>query len=396
MKNSFILFLVFLTTVNLFTVELKYKFTKGEVLYIETNSLFRQIVNGEYQGETKIKEVSYVSTNDILKNDALLESKIYTLVEESIINKKIYKVQNEYKYKYKKNIFGKTNGLDNRDGYHDFPQFVSKNIQIGESWISPSFYNVKMFGSKTPRLRLDFDVVYRLSDIKNINGKNIAIISAKAIFTYERNKELFKIFNIIKFVGFNDFLIEFNIDDGRVKRIEEIFDYTYILVDNTIIESSGTSISEYEVPPPIKKEEVKRIEEKIDKNKESDKDINITIKEDRNLSISVENIKFKPDSAILTDEEKKRIDKIALLLDNYKGNHIIIIGHTADIGKPKEQQILSEERAKSVLNYLVEKHNFNKELLSYQGKGGTEPIGDNSTAEGRSKNRRVEIIVLPK
>jgi len=394
MKIKYILIIIIFINLNISSIELKYKFRIGEVLYIETNSVIRQIVNGEYNGETKIKEVSYITTKEILKDSTLLESKIYTLMQENIFNQKIYKVENNYKYKYQKTIFGKTKKLEFNEGYHDFPQFDNRDIKIGDSWIASSFYNVRFFGKKSPRLRLDFDIVYRLGDIRNIDGKSIAIISAKAIFSYERNKEIFKIFNIIKFVGFNDFLIEFNIDDGRVKRIEEIFDYTYILQDNTVIEASGNSISEYEVPPPIKKEEVDKIKENIERDK--DNNTKIEIKDDKSLSISLENIRFKPDSAILTEVEEKRLDKIALILENYRSNHIIIIGHTADIGKPKQQQILSEERAKSVLNYLVQKHKFNPELLSYEGKGGTEPIGDNSTEEGRSKNRRVEIIVLPK
>ncbi len=389
---TFLLFFIFTS----FSIELKLKFTKGEVLYIETNSILRQFVNGEYNGETKLKEVSYVSTKDIVNDTALLESTIYTLTEENIQNKKTYKVEKNFKYKYEKDQFGKTKNLEFQKGYHNFPQFEKKDIDLGTSWILPSFYNVKIFGDKTPMLTINFDVVYRLIDIKKIEDKNIAIISAKAIFTYEKNIELFKMYNIIKFIGFNDFLIEFNIDDGRVKRIEELFDYTYILQDKTLIETSGTSISEYEVPPPLKEDEIDRLKQKVENEKEKNKDITIELKKDKSLSISLENIQFKPDSAVLTEEELKRLDKIASILENYKSNKIIIIGHTADIGKPKEQQILSEKRAKVVLEYLVTKHNFNPELLSYQGKGGTEPISDNSTEEGRKRNRRVEIIILPK
>ena len=93
--------------------------------------------------------------------------------------------------------------------------------------------------------------------------------------------------------------------------------------------------------------------------------------------------------------ETNRIDKIAKLIDNYKFNQIIVIGHTADIGRAKNQQILSENRAKAIVSYFVEKHKYNSSFISFIGRGGEEPIADNTTAEGRAKNRRVEIIVLP-
>ncbi len=71
---------------------------------------------------------------------------------------------------------------------------------------------------------------------------------------------------------------------------------------------------------------------------------------------------------------------------------IKIIGHTDNIGNEEYNKKLSEMRALSVKNKLIEL-GVSSEIIKFEGKGAMEPIADNSTPDGRSKNRRVEIIV---
>ncbi len=80
------------------------------------------------------------------------------------------------------------------------------------------------------------------------------------------------------------------------------------------------------------------------------------------------------------------------LVENPKVN-VEIGGHTDGIGSQEYNQKLSEQRAKTVYNYLVE-HGVNKNRLSYKGYGKTEPIADNSTDAGRQQNRRVELKII--
>ena len=56
---------------------------------------------------------------------------------------------------------------------------------------------------------------------------------------------------------------------------------------------------------------------------------------------------------------------------------------------------LSVERAGTIINQLVDR-GMKRNMFSYKGYGGTIPIGDNNTPEGRAQNRRVEIIIIPK
>ena len=72
---------------------------------------------------------------------------------------------------------------------------------------------------------------------------------------------------------------------------------------------------------------------------------------------------------------------------------IQINGHTDNSGKPADNIRLSEDRARSVTSYLIAK-GIAPARLSSKGWGDTQPIADNSTPEGRAKNRRTELKVL--
>ena len=120
--------------------------------------------------------------------------------------------------------------------------------------------------------------------------------------------------------------------------------------------------------------------------------------EDDGIHISIEDINFKPDSPELLPNEHERLDLIAeKLKEVIKDNEytLLVEGHTASVGKPTGEMNLSILRAQAIINELV-KRGINESLFTFKGYGGTAPIGDNSTEEGRAKNRRVEIVVQPK
>lgn len=112
------------------------------------------------------------------------------------------------------------------------------------------------------------------------------------------------------------------------------------------------------------------------------------------------NLKFIPDSPELLPQEKKRISECGKILKNALQNNswsILVEGHTADIGQPRNQQRLSEQRAQHIIDLLVAE-GLDRDLFSYIGYGATVPAkgGDNKTDAGRAVNRRVEIKLRPR
>ncbi len=119
---------------------------------------------------------------------------------------------------------------------------------------------------------------------------------------------------------------------------------------------------------------------------------------DGGVQITVQNMRFIADSAELLPDEKDRISLIAEQIKSAvaDGEYTILVeGHTADVNKPEGQLALSIQRAKAIIKVLTEQ-GIDNSLFTYKGFGGTKPVADNSTAEGRAANRRVEIIIMPK
>ena len=102
------------------------------------------------------------------------------------------------------------------------------------------------------------------------------------------------------------------------------------------------------------------------------------------------NIFFETGKAVLQKESFPELNKLAGML---RTSYMVIEvrGHTDNAGDEKNNQLLSEERAKAVVDYLLSKK-IDKKRLFYKGFGSTKPIASNSTQEGRQKNRRVEFV----
>lgn len=111
------------------------------------------------------------------------------------------------------------------------------------------------------------------------------------------------------------------------------------------------------------------------------------------IRLTMQNLNFKPDSSELLPGENERLDQIAQVLKEVPDQMFLVEGHTASVGYEKGEMKLSVERANSVANALVQR-GIPREKFICKGSGGTKPIADNSTQEGKAKNRRVEITIL--
>jgi outer membrane protein OmpA-like peptidoglycan-associated protein len=107
----------------------------------------------------------------------------------------------------------------------------------------------------------------------------------------------------------------------------------------------------------------------------------------------MKNIFFDTGKSTLRDESKAELQNLIDLLNEIPSLKIEISGHTDNVGSKSSNQTLSENRAKSVVDYLVEK-GISPDRLTYKGYGQEKPIADNATAEGRQQNRRTMFEVL--
>jgi outer membrane protein OmpA-like peptidoglycan-associated protein len=104
---------------------------------------------------------------------------------------------------------------------------------------------------------------------------------------------------------------------------------------------------------------------------------------------------FDTDQATLQPQSNEELDNVAAIMKAYPAVKIRVGGYTDNTGDPDANQKLSEERANSVMAALTQR-GVDPARLSASGYGEEHPVADNSTSEGRQKNRRISIRVAEK
>lgn len=200
----------------------------------------------------------------------------------------------------------------------------------------------------------------------------------------------------------------FLISNG-VSQLNELDQYINSTGKTADSETDGEDFNEFEMSPEameeilqdqMLKENEERVEEMEEALREND------IADEVEISFTAQYVKltmnggllFDSGSAELKDDAKLIIDKVGLMLERY-GNvgSIEIEGHTDNVPMKSAQypsnEELSSARALSVFYYLLDNTSLNPINLKHAGMGERVPIADNATPEGRSRNRRVEILI---
>jgi len=110
-------------------------------------------------------------------------------------------------------------------------------------------------------------------------------------------------------------------------------------------------------------------------------------------NVVLKNVFFETDSYELKKESKVELNKVINFMNENTNVYIEIGGHTDDVGDENYNKKLSNDRAKSVIDYLVEK-GISSDRLKYKGYGESEPIATNLEEWGRAKNRRTEFKIV--
>lgn len=130
----------------------------------------------------------------------------------------------------------------------------------------------------------------------------------------------------------------------------------------------------------------------------SDKGIDVYTK-DRLVYVDMkDDLLYKSGSSALSPTGKEALGNLATVLNEFPKLKVIVVGNTDDVkfkNSNTDNLSLSTDRANGVVRVLVGDHKVDPLRLTSAGKGKFNPIADNSTAEGRAKNRRTEIVLNP-
>ncbi|WP_236135992.1 OmpA family protein [Mongoliitalea daihaiensis] len=102
---------------------------------------------------------------------------------------------------------------------------------------------------------------------------------------------------------------------------------------------------------------------------------------------------FDSDKSAIKPESKETLEQMANYLKSNPQVNVFIVGHTDNTGAFEHNQQLSEKRAEAVVNYLIENYQIAANRLKGYGVSSLSPVSANTSEEGKSKNRRVEMVL---
>ncbi|QTQ15650.1 OmpA family protein [Treponema parvum] len=281
----------------------------------------------------------------------------------------------------------------------DMPVFPQKPIFPGETWTEEGYeaHDLRRtFNIKQP-LKVPFNAVYVYEGEKSVDsGKKFDVFTVTYNLYFDspspENKEGLYSEYPVTTTGYSQQKLYWDYDRGALDHYTETFRITIVTSHGNVFKFNGTTEAEIT--------QFERTSDDLDKVKEKIENLNLKDVQVKNnekgITISLENIQFKADSAVLQDSEKEKLKKIAVILKEYPNNDLLISGYTALAGTMKSRLKLSKERAEAVADYLAEIGVKDLYHIFTKGFGAQNPVAPNNTDEGRSRNRRVEITILDK
>ena len=196
-----------------------------------------------------------------------------------------------------------------------------------------------------------------------------------------------------------------------VSQLNELDEYINSTGKTADSETDGEDFQEFEMSPEAQESLEQYLEEQqLQQNEEFSEEIDEILQENRigdevDVSFTAQYVQLSMNGALLFDsgsaqlkeDAKKVLEKVSVILERYSTGTIEIMGHTDNVpqsgARYADNEELSNARALSVFYYLQEHSLLDPANIKHSGMGEREPVADNSTPEGRSLNRRVEIRI---
>ncbi|GMO57670.1 MAG: OmpA family protein [Termitinemataceae bacterium] len=284
--------------------------------------------------------------------------------------------------------------VENDKGYpalRNFPVYPLASIQSGEtkegfSWTAEAKRAIYLDGSQGNQgkpIVFPFLAEYVYQGTSDYNGVPAHHITARYASRYASNESDNSTLKSIS--GSHDVDIWLSVKNGMLLMQRDKLDETFSWTNGSSTRYNGFTLIFGQGIPGVDKRSV------ITDIKSTE---NIDVEQvDNGLRLRIKDLRFKSDSDELLDGDDQRLDEIAKALLTIKKRLFLVEGHTAKITGGEDELILSKNRASRIVSELV-KRGLSAASFVYKGYGGTRPVGDNSSEDGRRLNRRVEITIL--
>lgn len=275
----------------------------------------------------------------------------------------------------------------------DVPLFPDRDLSPGDTWSAPGeeVHDFRdSFGIAEP-YRIPFVAHYTYLGTQLYQDKSYPTFTVRYTIFYEGPPVRGTLYPL-RIMGSSEQTVYWSKGLGQPAAYRETFRIVIELSNGQTVEYRGTARADLYEAEPMNREQ---IAQDIQKALSGEKIENTSVRvSEEGVVISLENIQFEAESAVLLPSEQQKLQRIAQILQKYPDRDLLIAGHTALAGTAQGRQRLSEERARAVADFLLTLGVRRPEQMITRGYGAERPIADNSTEAGRSKNRRVEIILL--
>lgn len=402
MKKSFFLFTaVFLCINNIFaedTVLFQFKHNKGDAVSHVSTVEEEAYLNGKLNNHTQFINRTSTTIVDVEEDGSSLLNTHYMTTQNSLVNR----TGNYLSWGEESNVTIRRTRLgelydsdsDSLPTVRNIPSFPDHEVAIGESWQADGLevHDCKELFGMNQSLVIPFTATYTYSGNDLINGVELQVIDVEYEFFQDNTRG--KIYKGSTYAGARGYAkqkIWWDCSKNDIDHFNEEFQIKMVDIYGNTFLFNGISTGEVTEYKSVNDDtNVQRLQNTVEKYKLD----NISVRRgEKGLTISMENIQFEADSDKLLPSEKKKLEQLGEILREFS-NDLLITGHCAERGTVNARQKLSEERAQAVADFLVNKGIRDEYHIFTQGKGSTEPVATNSTEEGRSRNRRVEITIM--
>ncbi len=388
--------LFFLITTNLFSQPVTISYSGNDNYILTERTDLRRYDNGKYVGLTS-REVKSFITPSYSDGDRVYDGLFYVeqdtkhlarAIDEGIHDAivSVFRIDEQGGM-----IMLEDNGYPS---FRSFPSFPKKEIKKGDTWEAKAERAVDPTGQGIVT-RMPIYIQYTYTNDQIFNEKEVYVLKALWATRYGYGigssiQDFDGDPNLKSASGKHEATLYIDKLTGAALLIRDNVDESFVYSDGLKIAYKGTISLFTDYPSGVEEEVILPAINRLI----ADSDIEYE-RTDLGYMLVIRDLQFVANKAELLPDEKNRLDQIADLLKKVPKNQILIEGHTARVGDQSDEMQLSLDRAHTIVSEMGMR-GVNTANLITKGSGGTKPVADNETPEGRARNRRVEITILSK
>lgn len=379
--------------------QFRFQYTPGDSYRILSTVQEDVLVNGYFDHYAEIVNRISVNVTDVTADGAEHDA-VFMTTENSTAaaGNRNFTWGNEYRSIFTRDEQGKYT-IDSRyymPVVRNVPVFPEYDVQPGDSWTAEGHEAHDMrqtFNIEEPFI-VPFSARYTYTGDAEQNGRRLQVIEVRYNLYYDSpeppSHSSYSDYPATT-MGYSHQTIYWDNEKGAIDHYYEDFRIIVETYYGNVLEFTGTAQAEVTEYNGKATERIASVQNSI---REMGLENTSVRADEEGLTISIENIQFKPDSAELMESEKEKLRKIASILKDFPDNDLLVTGHTALAGTAAGRKELSEQRAQAVAEYLTGLGVKDAYHIFTRGFGAERPVAPNTTEDGKARNRRVEITIM--